>query len=142
MRALDARHVHEAGGTANQHRAGKAKSRNRLQTALGQSAGPIADAATALERACDHGMRLEALELLIGRKVGIGVVEVDNETDRHQVGAIMIKEGAAPRAVVQRPTERVLHEARTVPRGRHLPQFFEAEPKLLRLAALAQAESG
>src|SRR5262245_6016518 len=54
----------------------------------------------------------------------------------------MIKKRAAPGAVVQRPTERVLHQAWTVPLGRHLPQFLEAQPKLLRSAALAQAEFG
>src|SRR5262249_30804591 len=47
-----------------------------------------------------------------------------------------------PGAVVQRPTERVLHEAWTVPLGRHLPQFLETQAKLLRSAALAQAEFG
>ena len=52
----------------------------------------------------------------------------------------MIEERAAAGAIVERPAERVLHQARPVLVGRDLPQLLEADAVLLRLAALGELE--
>ena len=142
VRALDARHVHEACGTADEHTAGEGELRDRLPAALAERAGPISDALAALEGAANGRMGLEALELAVGRQVGIGIVQVHDKADRHQVGAIVIEEGAAPGAVVERPAERVLDQPGPVRLGTNLPQLLEPKPIFLRLAALLEAEFG
>ncbi len=139
-RALDARHVDEAGRAAEQRAAGEHQLRDRLPAALGDGARAIGDALAALEGRRDAGMRLEALEFLVGREVGVLVVEVHDEADRHQVVAVVVEERAAAGAVVERPAERVLDEARLVLLGLDLPQLLEADAELLRLAALVEIE--
>ena len=47
--ALDARHVHEAGGATDQRPAGEDEARDRLKAAFGQRAGAVADALAAFE---------------------------------------------------------------------------------------------
>jgi len=86
-------------------------------------------------------MGLEALKFLVGRQIGIFVVEMHHEPDRNQPIVEMIKERAAARAVVERPAERVLHQAGAMFFRCDLPQLFQAEAEFLRLAAFAQAEA-
>ncbi len=85
-------------------------------------------------------MRLEALEFVERRQVGVLVVEVDDEADRHEVVAIVVEERTAAGLVVERPAERVLNEARFVLVGRDLPQFLEADAEFLRLAVAVEGE--
>ena len=77
-----------------------------------------------------------------GPEVRVVVVQVHHEAHRHQIGAVVVEERAAARAVVERPAQGVLHQARPVLLGGHLPQLLEAEAVLLRLAALVEAEPG
>ena len=93
---------------------GKASFGTDCQPPSVMRAGAVGDALAALEGVADGGMRLEALELVEGREVGVLVVEVDDEADRHQVVAEVVEERAAAGAVVERPAERVLHEPRPV----------------------------
>ena len=86
-------------------------------------------------------MRLEALELLERREVGILVVEMHDEADRHEVVVEVIEERAAAGAVVERPAERVLHQARLVLLRRDLPELLEADAEFLRLAAVVEPEA-
>ena len=140
VRALDARHVHESGRAADQHAARKHKLGDRLPAAFGDGPGAVGDALAALEGVANGRMRLEALELAVRRQMRVGVIEVHDEADRHQVVAIVIEERAAAGTVVERPAERVLHQPWAVLAGLHLPDLLEAQAVLLRLAALRQAE--
>jgi hypothetical protein len=53
--------------------------RHGVQAALVESAGAVADALAALQVLCDGGVVLEALELLVGVEVGVGVVEAHHQ---------------------------------------------------------------
>src|SRR5262249_35018266 len=93
--ALDARHVHEPGGAADQRSTGKGEARDRLPAAFGQCADAIGDAPAAFEMSGDARMQLRALKFLERIEIGIGVVEVHDEADRYEIVAEMIEEGAA-----------------------------------------------
>src|SRR4029077_9164372 len=90
--ALDARHVHEACGAADQRSAGEGKAGNRLPAAFGESARAVGNASAAFELCGDERMQLGALKFFERVEIGIGVVEMYDETDRHQVLAEMIEE--------------------------------------------------
>src|SRR5436309_6539625 len=68
----------------------------------------------------------------------VAVVEVDDETRRHEVLPEVIEEGSAAGVVVERPAEAVLDEASAVSRWRDLPQLLDADPVLLRLATIRE----
>ena len=53
----------------------------------------------------DRGMGLEALELVVGRQVRIGIIEMDDEADGDEVVTVVIEERAAAGAVGERPAE-------------------------------------
>src|SRR6516164_3994820 len=86
-------------------------------------------------------MSLEALKFLERRKIRIAVVQMHDKSHCHEIVAEMVDERAASGAVIERPAERVLHEARAVFVGRDLPELFEPDAEFLRLAVLAQAET-
>ena len=92
MGAFDARHVHEAGIAANQHASRETQLRHRLIATLGQCAGAISESLAALEDGAHLRMGLESLEFLEWREIGIGIVEVQDEPDRHQIVVEMIEE--------------------------------------------------
>ena len=77
-------------------------------------------------------MRLGALKFLEGIEIGVGVVEMHDEADRHESLAEMIEERSAAGLVVERPAHRVLHEAGPMLVGRHLPQLFQPDAEFLR----------
>ena len=141
VRPLDARNVHEAGRATHQGAAGKAQFRDRLPATLGDGASPIGDPAPAREGVGDHGMRLEALELVEGRQGGVLVVQVDHEAHRDEVVLHAVEERAAAGAVAERPSEGMLHEPGPMRRGRHLPQLLEADAVFLRIASLVELEA-
>ena len=138
--AFYARDVHETRRAADQRAAGEGEFRDRLEAALRDGARAIGEPLAALQRRAHRGVLLEALELLEGREVGVFVVQMNHEADRHQVVAVMVEERAAAGPVVERPTEGMLHEAGLVLLGRDAPQLLEAEAVFLRLAALMQRE--
>ena len=108
--ALDARHVHEAGRAADQRAAREGELGHRLLAALGERARAIAEPLAAFESAAHQRMGLETLELVERREIGIVVIEVDDEPDRNEIVLQMIEERAAAGAIVERPTEGVLHQ--------------------------------
>ena len=55
-------------------------------------------------------MRLEALEFLERRQIRVGVVEMQDEADRHQIVVEVIEERAAAGGIVERPAEGMLHQ--------------------------------
>src|SRR6185436_19280129 len=69
MAALYARHVHEAGATADQRPTREGKLRNRLQAAFGESTRAVDDALTALKILRDHRVMLDALEFVEWREI-------------------------------------------------------------------------
>ena len=106
--ALDAGHVHEAGRTTDQHAAGEAQLRDRLQAALGDGARAVGDACSALQVLGDLGVVLEALELVERRQERVLVVQVNHIADGHVAIAEVIQEAAAAGVFVQRPAGGVL----------------------------------
>ncbi len=139
--AFDARHVHEARRAADQRAARKRELRHRLPAAFGDGARAVANPLAAGEGLAHQRMRLEALEFLERRQIGILVVKVDDEADRHQVVAEMIEKRTAAGAVAERPTHGVLHEAGAEFVRRDLPQLLQADAEFLRLPVLMQARS-
>src|SRR5262249_24579462 len=107
--ALDARHVHEAGGATDERAAREDKLRHRLPAAFGKRAGAVANALAADEGAAHKRMGLEALKLLERRDVGIVVVEMNDKADRHQMVAEVIEERTAADTIAERPTHGVLN---------------------------------
>src|SRR5215467_6434878 len=87
-------------------------------------------------------MGLEALKLAVGGQVGVLIVEMDDEPDRDQVAAVVIEERSTAGAVLERPSQRMLHEPRRVRLRSHLPQLLKTDAVLLGLSALFQSELG
>ena len=106
MRALDARHIHEAGVAADQRAARERQLRHRLVAALGHRARAIGEPLAAVERVAHERMRLEALEFLERRQIRIRIIQMHDEPDRHQIVVEVIKERAAAGRIVERPSER------------------------------------
>ena len=86
-------------------------------------------------------MRLEALELLEGRQVGVAVVEAGHEADGDLVRAEMVEERPAIGLPVERPADRVDDRALAVPGRIDLPELLDAEAEGLRADAVAQVEA-
>src|SRR5262249_20607967 len=127
VRALDARHVDEARGAADQRAARKSELRYRLPAALGDGARAVANSFSARECISDQRMRLEALKLFEWREIGIAIVQMHDKADRNEIVAEMIDERAAAGAVVERPAESVLHQSALVFVGRNLPKLLETD---------------
>ena len=66
-------------------------------------------------------MRLEALEFVERREIGIAVIEMDDETDGGEIVAVMVDERAAAGVIVERPAHAVHDEAGPVFFLRQLP---------------------
>src|SRR5207248_3182778 len=116
--------------------------RNRLPAAFGQRARAVGEPLAAFEGAAHQRMRLETLELVERREPGIAVVQMHDEADRHEVASEMIKERAAAGAVVERPTERVLHEPGLMLFGTNFPQFLQPYSEFRGIAAAVELEAG
>src|SRR5690242_16008430 len=141
MRALDARHIDEARGTADQRAAWKSKLRHRLPATFGDRACAVADPFAAGERIFDQRMRLKALKFVERRQIRIAIIQMDDKADRDQIVAEVIDERAAASAVIERPAQRVLHQSAAVFVGRNLPELLEADAEFLRLAIGSQPEA-
>ena len=141
MAALDARHVDEARGAADQRAAGERQLRHRLVAAFGDRARAIGEPLAAFEGRAHQRMRLEALEFLERIDVRVLVVEMDDEADRHQIVVEVIEERAAAGAVVERPAERMLHQPGAVLVGRDLPELLQPDAEFLRIAIGVEIEA-
>mmetsp|Transcript_25610 Transcript_25610/g.65926 ORF Transcript_25610/g.65926 Transcript_25610/m.65926 type:complete len:389 (-) Transcript_25610:905-2071(-) len=134
VRALDLGHVDKAGRAADQRAAGEAQFGDGLVAALVDGAGSIGQAGAALEELSDGGVRLVALELLVGGQVRVFVVQPDHEAQDDAVVGPVVEEGAAV-GVAQRVADRVEHRALAVPLRLHLPHLLDAQPVGLRRRA-------
>src|SRR5713226_851042 len=72
-----------------------------------------------------------SLEFLERRQIRVAVIEMQHEADRHQIVVEVIEERAAAGAAIERPAERVLHQALAMLVGRDLPQLLQAEAEFL-----------
>ena len=130
MRALDARQVDEARRAADQRTAGERQFRHRLPAAFGDRARAVGDALAALEGLADRGMRLEALEFLEGRQVG--VCNSGGRRSRPRPGCPRGGRGTIRR----RSSCRAANRTNAAP-GRacafrlHLPEFLQADAEFL-----------
>src|SRR5262245_44556651 len=86
-------------------------------------------------------MVLEPLELHIGVEIGVCVIEMDHETDRHQIVLEMIHEGAAAGVLAERPAKRVGDLTPSMHFRPDLPQLLHAEPEFLRLTISGEIET-
>ena len=86
-------------------------------------------------------MRFEALKFVIGREIRVFVIQMQHESDAHQIVAVVIQERPATRAIIKRPAKRVLDQSTLMFFGRDLPQFFDADAVLLRLVAFVQSKA-
>ena len=73
----------------------KRQARHRLIAALGDGARAVGQPLAAFEQGADRGMGLEALEFVERRQIRIVVIEMHDETDRHQIVVVVIEERAA-----------------------------------------------
>ncbi len=85
--ALERHRVDHAGRVADQQRARHRQLGHRPVAAARQRLGAPADALAALEDPTDQRVGLELLQQVVGRRGGVGVVELDDEADRDQVVA-------------------------------------------------------
>src|SRR5690606_5858183 len=118
--ALDARHVDEARGTADQRAARESERRHRLPAALVDRARAVGHAAPALEEGADRRMLLPALKLLERREPGIPVIERNDEAERDLPVGLVIEETAAP-GIAKRPALGVDDAARLMPGRVNIP---------------------
>ena len=100
----------------------------------------IGEALSPREGVAHELVGLEALEFLERRQIRVCVIEMQHEADRHQIVIEVIEKRAPAGPPVERPAERVLHQPLAMLPGRNLPEFLEAKPEFLRLAAVAEAE--
>src|SRR5690606_19709383 len=142
VRTLDARHVDETCRAADQNAAWEHRLRNRLPAAFGDRAGTVRNALSAFEHIADRRMRLEALELFKGSQIRVLVVEVNYKADGHEIVVEVVEERATTRRAVERPAERVLHQALLVLLGLDLPKLFQPDAEFLRLASFRKTEAG
>src|SRR5581483_3199673 len=138
---LQRRHVDETDAVAAQEQPRRVESlRQRDEAALGDCLRAPLHALAALEDAAHARMRLQLLQQIVNRELGVAVVEPDDHPDRDELIAHRIDERAAELAVAlagaQRPPHRV-HDA--VERLRDLPHLLHAERPHLRVLA-AQPE--
>src|SRR5207302_3789378 len=138
--ALDARGVEESGLVAEERTARENQFRQRLQAARRDRAGAIADALSALQKPPDGGVRLEALEFLVGRHERIRIAKADDEAHRDLAILQVIEERPAVGVGIERPAGAVEHEAGLMALGFHLPQLLQPDAVDLRIGVSLQGE--
>ena len=140
MRALDLRHIQEAGGTADKTATREGELRDRLEPAFVQRARAIGHAAATFEHVTHGGVCLEALEFLERREMRIAVVETDDIADGNLVAVQVIQEGTAICVGGQRPADRMPGRAGLRFGRIDIPQLLDADGEGLRVLALAKVE--
>src|SRR5438105_6867317 len=109
-----------------------------MRASLGDRARAVSEQIAALERAADLRMRLEALKLVERRQIGILIIEVHDKADRHQIIVEVVEERSAAGRIVERPAERMLHQALAMLARRDLPELLQTDAEFCRLAALIE----
>ncbi len=135
--ALDLGRVEEARGAADQAAAGKAQPRHGLIAAFVERPGPVGNAPPAFQDRRDRRMGLVALQFVIGREIGVLIIQPDHEAERDLIVFQMIEERAAVGLGIQGPADGVQDFAGPVVLGLDLPQFLEADAVGLRVGGRA-----
>ena len=145
--ALERHRVDHAGRVADEQRARHRQLGHRPVAAARQRLGAPADALAALEDPADQRVRLELLQQVVGRRGGVGVVELDDEADRDQVlpGLLVLHRvdpGAADLAVLRRQLQRPRADRvdQAIQRLGDLPDLLDPELPDLGLGARGQVE--
>src|SRR6188768_2189347 len=107
---------------------------------LWQCLGTVAHQVTVCEDAADERVTLEMLKGGVRIEQRILVFETDHETDRDASVGHRVEPAAAKLLFTQRVAERVDDGARLQPILRDVPQFFDANRKLRRLAGDADLQ--
>ena len=134
--ALDLGEIERPGVATEQQTAGERLLRQAVEPTLGNGPRAVAQALAAFQVFVDFGLRLEALELLEGRQIGIGVVEIGDQTDDDLIVFHMVEEGTTGGAVLaERPAGTVNDEPRLVLGRIDLPQLLDTDAVMLRRRA-------
>src|SRR6202040_1523474 len=112
MRTFDARHVDEPRRAADEGAAGEDEFRHRLPAAFGDRPRAKRNPLPALEQRRDHRMRLKTLKFVEWGERRIPIVQVNHETNGDEAVFEMIDKRAAAGAIIERPAEGMLDEAR------------------------------
>ena len=131
--ALDARHIDQPGGTAQQRHAGGDHLGDRLPAALADRPGAVSHPFAAAQQVRHHRMMLEALKFHIGVKPRVLIIQMHDEPDINLIIVKVIDETATPGITTQRPAHRMGDSADAVLFGINLPQLFHPQPEFLRL---------
>ena len=139
--ALEDRDVDHPARVAGDDHAGRRELGHRPVAALGDRLGAPGDALAALEDPAHELGGLELLQQVVAGDGGVGVVQADDEADRHAVVAHRVDPRAAELlvlgAVAQRPAQRVDD---AVELARDLPDLLDPERPHLGLAAGGEVE--
>ena len=138
--AFDRGEIERTCVASDQQSSGKVHFRQAVETALGQCPGAIGDAFAALEMSAQGGVELEPLKLVERAEVGVCIVEIDDQSDRHLALLHMVEKPAAAGLLVQWPAGSVHHKAGVVQLLRNLPQLLDADTIVLGIPALVQIE--
>ena len=90
----------------------------------------------------DIGVGFEALKLLVGAEVGVGVVQTHHKTHHHFVAFGVVQKRAAVHIVLQRPAGAVHGKTGLVALRVNLPQLFDANAIALGVFAGVKLEAG
>jgi hypothetical protein len=111
--------------------------RQREQAAFGDGLRAPRDPFTAVEQPAHERMRLQLLQQVVDRELGIAVVEAHDHPQRDELVPHRVDEGAAELAVLRRGAQRPAHRVDDpVERLRDTPDLLDAERPHLRVFAL------
>ena len=142
VHALERRDVHHPDSVAAEEQSRRVEPRReRVEAAARDRLRAPLDALAAVEQLADLRMRLQLLQQVVHRKLGVAVVEADDHSDREHVVAHRVDERAAELAVLRlrRASGQPIVWTIAVERMRDLPHLLDAELPHLRVVA-AQAE--
>ena len=142
--SLDLDTVEESSTASNKSASREGELRNGVEAPFVEDPGAVRDALAALEVLPHVGVVLPALELAVGVKVWVLVVESNHETNEDLVGSHVVEEGASERliesTVLERPAEGVLDVTRLGVLLRNFPDLLHSEAKRLGLNAVPKVE--
>src|ERR1700730_6716093 len=124
MRTFDAGHMDDPRRAANERAAGKDELWHRLPAAFGDRPRAKRKPLSAFEQGRDHRMRLKTLKFVEWGERRIPIVQVNHETNGDEAVFEMIDKRAAAGAIIERPAEGMLDEARPVQGGIDPPKLF------------------
>ena len=141
VRALDLRHVEQAGGIADQQRTRHVHLRQRLPAAGDDGACAGGQDAAAFKERLDQWVVLPLLEGFPRLVLRVLVVQAADIAERDLVVLQVVEEAAAVDVVAGGPSQGMHDLAGRDAAFRHLPQFLDPDRVRLRIAVLVQREA-